>query len=110
MNNRSRQIRKIKGYSKKEQLVIEIFKICAEINRIKNENKDNESLPVIMFNFYGHTNTADVEIFYNGWRRYASADVSYYIRLWSDSAELTKCYKELIKVKELAKSKINGGK
>lgn len=110
MNNRIRQIRKIKGFGKKEQLMVETFKICAEINRIKDENKNNESLPVVMFNFYGHTNTADVEIFYNGWRKHANADVSYYIRLWSDSAELIKCYKELVKVKELAKSKINGGK
>lgn len=90
--------------------MIEIFKICVEINRINDENKDNSSLPVVMFNFYGHTNTADVDIFYNGWHIYASENVSYHIRSWSGSAELTKCYKELVKAKELAKSKINGGK
>lgn len=110
MNNRIRQIKKIKGSGKKEQLMIEVFKICAEINRIKDENKDNESLPVVMFNFYGHTNTVYVDIFYNGWHIHASEDVSYHVGSWSGSAELTKCYKELVKVKELAKSKISGGK
>lgn len=107
MNNRIRQIKKIKGSSKKEQLMIEIFKICAEINRIKDENKDNESLPVVMLYFHGHTYIADVEIFYNGWRKGAYPDANHYIALWSDSAagELTKCYEELVKVKELADSK-----
>lgn len=104
MNNRIRQIRKIKG-SDKKQLMVEMFKVCLEINEINNENKDNESLPVVMFNFYGHTNTADVDIFYNGWHKYASENVSYTIRPWSDSAELAKCYEELVKVKELADSK-----
>lgn len=107
MNNRIRQIRKIKGSGKKEQLMIEVFKICAEINRIKDENKDNESLPVVMLYFHGHIYIADVEIFYNGWRKGACPDANHYIRLWSNSAdgELTKCYEELVKVKEMADSK-----
>lgn len=107
MNNRIRQIRKIKGSRKKEQLMVKIFKMCSEINGIKAENKGNQSLPVVMFYLHGHTNTADVEFFYNGWHKGAYPDANHYIALWSDSAagELTKCYEELVKVKELADSK-----
>lgn len=107
MNNRIRQIRKIKGSRKKEQLMVKIFKMCSEINGIKAENKGNQSLPVVMFYLHGHTNTADVEFFYNGWRKGACPDANHYIRLWSNSAdgELTKCYEELVKVKEMADSK-----
>lgn len=95
---------KKKAVKRKTGVMIELFRLCTEINSLEERKKElTGELPTVFFSYSGHVSLLSIQIHSKGWGKGSFPDIEfnlYFNGKCYDAGKIKECRNELIKIRD----------